>query len=101
GRIAGGFAHCTRPQHGGRAAASTRHSGNDRVDSEVLQAPGEFRERRFLFPAVGAAELAPAHELDAWITRFESCFEQREYFVALEQIIPDLGDSFSCERFQA
>ena len=37
GRHASRFSHRTCPQHGGGAAASTRHTGNDGIDAEVAQ----------------------------------------------------------------
>src|SRR5690606_16782129 len=97
----GGFAHCTGPQHGGRAAASTRHPGDDCVDAELLEALGKRGERRLLVAAVRAAELAPAHEAHAGEALAHALLEQVAYEIALEELIPELRNGLACERVEA
>ena len=54
----------TRPQHGGRAAASTAHAGDDGVDTERFHLGWEVGKNLPLVRAVGGAKVLPAHEFD-------------------------------------
>src|SRR6185436_17623661 len=59
---------------------------------------GERRKRLLLLAAVRAAELTPAHELDAGKALAQALLQDLENDVALEQLVPQLGDRLSLER---
>ena len=100
GGKSGDLACSTRPQHGGRAAASAGHARDDCIDPQFAKTRRQLFERFFFACAMGASENFPAHELDVGKLLPEAFLQQFEDLVAFVELIPELGDALASQRVE-